>query len=76
MAKIKLLNDGHYDHMGKIQFPVIVDGTEWRNASGNICGYDVKHTELSRIGAPNACGEDESLFWLLGNECELVEAPQ
>ena len=73
MAKINLLNDGRYHHMGNVQFPVMVEGAEWRNVCGDICGYDVNHAELSRIGAPNACDEGDSLFWALGDECQVIE---
>lgn len=73
MAQIILLNDGHYDFMDNIQFPVTVEGTEYRDAYVGIYGYDISHAELSRIGAPNACDEGDSLFWVLGDECQVID---
>lgn len=48
--KIKLLNDGGYDDMENVNFPVEVDAVEYKDGS-DVDGYDVLGSELIRVGA-------------------------
>ncbi|MFA1583723.1 hypothetical protein [Proteus mirabilis] len=73
--KIKLLNDGGYDSMGDVNFPVIVEGEGWEGLGFDVLGFDVLGSELITIGADAKyiINDEEYYFSLLEGECEVIE---
>ena len=69
--KVNLLNNGTYEGLESVVFPVIVDGTLYNN---NI--VDVSYKELTRIGGRDEeFSEDDSdmtLCFFLVSECEIA----
>jgi hypothetical protein len=69
--KIKLLNDGGFDELAHVVFPIEVEGTDWEG-----CGFDVHESEFEKHGYDlTNKGGDDGLFYfsLIGEECEVVE---
>lgn len=66
--KIKLLNDGGYNELRDVKFPV-VDGFEY-DGIDHCVGVD--GDELLRIGGDD-CLRDYDLAFLIGEECEIVD---
>lgn len=66
MTKVRLLNDGDHARFGgfdSVRFPVVVEATPTDR------GFDVPLSELKRIGCDTPI---DSLYWILGSECELI----
>lgn len=62
--KIKLLNDGDYGDMEKVNFPVEVNAIEYMDGS-TVEGYDVLGSELIRVGADKDEFEPESEYYFI-----------
>lgn len=75
--KIKLLNDGGYNGMEDIEFPIVVNAI--KNKKYNNL-YGVYGSDLMSIGAKEFCSEGSECFdknylyhFELGVECEVIE---
>lgn len=69
--KIKLLNDGGYDSLKGVKFPVLVDGFRYEGVKYAV---GVKGSELLRIGGSGEIiYEPCDLTFLIGEECEIVD---
>lgn len=64
--KVRLLNDGGYEALGHIEFPVDVIAKPYNH---DLAVVD--KLELARIGAARFRGRGLS-FWI-GSECEVIE---
>lgn len=57
--KIKLLNDGGYDDMENVKFPVEVEAADWFGL-----GFEVTGEELIRVGASaEYWGKSAVYYW-------------
>jgi len=71
--KIKLLNDGGWDFLDFVKFPVEVEGViEHECGMGDVA--TITSAELKRIGATlNWRISDNNVWWFrLGSECEVL----
>lgn len=68
--KIKLLNDGGYEDMDNVKFPVTVDAKKNKN-HGNL--YGVYGRDLISIGAKKFFDKNYLYHFELGSECEVIE---
>lgn len=69
--KIRLLNDGGFDELHGVAFPVEVEGTDWEG-----CGFDVHESEFEKLGYElRGKGGDDGMFYfsLISEECEVAE---
>lgn len=68
--KIKLLNDGGFEALSHVIFPIEVDGTDWAG-----CGFDVHESEFKKHGYDLTGKGDDGLFYfsLISEECEVIE---
>ena len=64
--KVRLLNNGGYDVLSNIEFPVDVIAKPYNDDLA-----DVDKSELIRIGA--SWPHESSLRFWIGSECEVVE---
>ena len=70
-VKIRLLNDGGYDFLDGVKFPVEVEVFE----QGLMGGFYVETSELESIGASSIvrCNPHHDAGWyFLEEECEVV----
>ncbi|MEM8184044.1 hypothetical protein Q4R69_20200 [Morganella morganii subsp. sibonii] len=68
--KVRLLNDGGYNSLETVEFPVIVDGFYYDDVKHCI---GVRGDELLSIGGDSSCiFSKDDLSFLLGEECEVV----
>lgn len=68
--KIKLLNDGGYEPLKHVKFPVLVEGFGYDNSDRCI---GVTGGELLRIGGDiQYIFEGDDLAFLIGEECEII----
>lgn len=69
--KIKLLNDGGYESLKDVKFPVLVEGFRYEGLKHAV---GVKGGELLRIGGNGELVyEPCDLSFLIGEECEIVD---
>lgn len=69
--KIKLLNDGGYESLKEVKFPVVVNGFEYDDLEHCV---GVMGNDLLRIGADDELMYDSvDLAFLIGEECEIVD---
>ena len=69
--KIKLLNDGGFDELSHVNFPVEVEGADWEG-----WGFDVHESEFEKLGYDlRGKGGYDGMFYfsLIREECEVVE---
>lgn len=64
--RVRLLNDGGYDALSHIEFPVDVIAKPY-----NYDLADVDKSEIIRIGA--TWPHESSLSFWIGSECEVIE---
>jgi hypothetical protein len=70
------LRDGGYGDDDNVDYPAIVEGSEYRGWDGVTIGFNVSQSELTRVGF-NHSDELVPLYWsLLSNECEIVECAE
>ena len=72
MAQVKLLNSGCVGDPRGVNFPVIVEGVEFRCGS-HLIGFEVAASELERVGFTGLNSRQRYGFSLT-DECEIVEA--
>jgi len=69
--KVKLLNNGGFLGMGKVKFPVIVEGTE-AVEDGEVIGYDILGSELIRVLAREDAFEPDMFYTFLTSLDEAI----
>lgn len=70
-TKIKLLNDGGYESLKNVKFPVVVNGFEYDGLEHCV---GVMGNELLLIGADkDAMYDSVDLSFLIGEECEIAD---
>nr|DAO57785.1 MAG TPA: hypothetical protein [Caudoviricetes sp.] len=67
-CKIKILNDGGFDSLAGVNFPVIVNGTLCNN-----CGFDVDPMGFRQFGLIFDDDYGPFYFSILTGECEVLE---
>ncbi|MGL6296315.1 MAG: hypothetical protein ACRC3K_07920 [Plesiomonas sp.] len=67
--KVRLLNDGTYDELSHIEFPVEVEA----ELDGCRQLFNIPWAELVRIGAKDSGVDYGSLPFYVDTECELIE---
>lgn len=69
--KVRLLNNGGYNSLETVEFPVIVDGFYYDDVKHCI---GVRGDELLSIGGDSSCISSEEDFpFLLEEECEVID---
>lgn len=75
--RVRLLNDGGYNDGENVKFPVVVDGEEFHNNLGELCGVNILIQKLNEVGFEFSIfndEDDETLFFsLTKGECEIVD---
>ena len=67
-CKIKILNDGGFDYLTGVNFPIIVNGTPWGES-----GFDVDPMEFRQFGLIFDDDCEPFYFSMLSGECEVME---
>ena len=71
--KIKLLNDGGWDFLYPVRFPICVEGVIDHVTGLGQCA-NISTVELKRIGAKFdwCCDDDYMWSFVLGSDCEVL----
>lgn len=69
--RIKLLNDGGFNELSHVDFPVDVEGKDWEG-----CGFNVRESEFEKLGYNlRGKGGNDRIFYFsrIGGECEVAK---